>query len=34
MADLTNKYAENVAGKFYVDVQYIDCATCLGNRPR
>jgi len=25
MADASNKYAENVAGKFYVDDQSIDC---------
>src|SRR2546430_12928106 len=26
MADVANKYAENVPGKFYVDDQCIDCA--------
>ncbi len=25
MADIANKYAENVSGKFYVDDQCIDC---------
>ena len=28
MADLANKYAENVTGKFYVDTQCIDCDLC------
>jgi hypothetical protein len=25
MADIANKYAENVSGEFYVDDQCIDC---------
>ena len=33
MADLANKYAENVAGKFYVDVQCIDCDLCRETAP-
>ncbi len=28
MADIANKYAENVSGKFYVDDQCIDCDLC------
>jgi ferredoxin len=28
MADFANKYAENAAGKFYVDNQCIDCDLC------
>ncbi|PYK64290.1 MAG: ferredoxin, partial [Verrucomicrobia bacterium] len=28
MADVANKYAENVPGKFYVDDQCIDCDLC------
>jgi len=28
MADKTNKYPENVVGKFYVDTQCIDCDLC------
>jgi ferredoxin len=28
MADKANKYSENVAGKFYVDSQCIDCDLC------
>jgi ferredoxin len=34
MADIANKYAENVSGEFYVDDQCIDCDLCLGNRTR
>ena len=28
MAEIANKYPENVAGKFYVDEQCIDCDLC------
>jgi ferredoxin len=28
MADLANRYPENVRGKFYVDSQCIDCDLC------
>lgn len=28
MADIANKYSENVPGKFYVDDQCIDCDLC------
>ncbi len=28
MADVANKYPENVAGKYYVDNQFIDCDLC------
>jgi ferredoxin len=33
MADATNKYPENVAGKFYVDEQCIDCDLCRETAP-
>jgi ferredoxin len=33
MADLANKYAENTAGKFYVDDQCIDCDLCRETAP-
>ena len=33
MADLANKYAENVTGKFYVDTQCIDCDLCRETAP-
>ena len=33
MADLENKYPENVAGKFYVDNQCIDCDLCRETAP-
>ena len=33
MADAANKYAENVAGKFYVDDQCIDCDLCRETAP-
>ena len=33
MANLANKYAENVAGKFYVDEQCIDCDLCRETAP-
>jgi ferredoxin len=33
MADQANKYAENVAGKFYVDNQCIDCDLCRETAP-
>ena len=32
MADLANKYAENVTGKYFVDDQCIDCDLC--RKPR
>jgi ferredoxin len=28
MADVTNKYPENVPGRYYVDDQCIDCDQC------
>lgn len=28
MADAANKYSQNVPGKFYVDIQCIDCDAC------
>jgi len=28
MADVANKYADNVPGKYYVDNQCIDCDLC------
>jgi ferredoxin len=33
MADVANKYAENVPGKFYVDDQCIDCDLCRETAP-
>jgi ferredoxin len=33
MADAANKYPENVAGKFYVDEQCIDCDLCRETAP-
>src|SRR5258705_11293531 len=33
MADIGNKYAENVSGKFYVDDQCIDCDLCRETAP-
>jgi ferredoxin len=33
MADAANKYPENVAGKFYVDNQCIDCDLCRETAP-
>ena len=33
MADIANKYADNVAGKFYVDNQCIDCDLCRETAP-
>ena len=33
MADLANKYAENVTGKYFVDDQCIDCDLCRETAP-
>ena len=33
MADVANKYAENIAGTFYVDDQCIDCDLCRETAP-
>jgi len=33
MADLANKYEVNVAGKYYVDNQCIDCDLCRETAP-
>lgn len=33
MADLANKYEDNVTGKFYVDDQCIDCDLCRETAP-
>ena len=33
MADVANKYPENVPGKFYVDKQCIDCDLCRETAP-
>ena len=33
MADIANKYAENVSGKFYCDDQCIDCDLCRETAP-
>jgi ferredoxin len=34
MADFANKYPENVAGKYYVDNQCIDCDLCRETAPQ
>lgn len=33
MADIENKYEDNVAGKYYVDNQCIDCDLCRETAP-
>ena len=33
MADIANKYSENVAGRFFVDNQCIDCDLCRETAP-
>jgi ferredoxin len=33
MADVANKYPENIDGKFYVDDQCIDCDLCRETAP-
>jgi ferredoxin len=33
MADMANRYGENVTGKFYVDNQCIDCDLCRETAP-
>jgi len=33
MADKTNRLSENVAGKFFVDDQCIDCDACRATAP-
>ena len=33
MANIADKYAENAAGKFYVDNQCIDCDLCRETAP-
>jgi ferredoxin len=33
MADVANKYSENIEGKFYVDDQCIDCDLCRETAP-
>ncbi len=33
MADLANRYSDNVTGKFYVDNQCIDCDLCRETAP-
>jgi ferredoxin len=33
MADIANRYGDNVAGKFYVDNQCIDCDLCRETAP-
>jgi ferredoxin len=34
MADLENKYPENVTGHYYVDNQCIDCDLCRETAPK
>ncbi|MBX7222148.1 MAG: ferredoxin [Blastocatellia bacterium] len=33
MASVDDKYADNVAGQFYVDTQCIDCDVCRDTAP-
>jgi ferredoxin len=33
MADVANRYPENVPGRFYVDDQSIDCDSCRQTAP-
>jgi ferredoxin len=33
MADVANKYSENIAGQYYVDNQCIDCDLCRETAP-
>jgi ferredoxin len=33
MANATNKYPDNVAGKYYVDTECIDCDLCRETAP-
>jgi len=33
MADIANKYAENISGKCYADDQCIDCDLCRETAP-
>jgi len=33
MADVANKYPENITGKYYVDNQCIDCDLCRETAP-
>ena len=34
MADIANRYPENIAGKYYVDSNCIDCDLCRSNAPQ
>ncbi len=34
MADIANKYPDNVPGKYYVDNQCIDCDLCRETAPK
>ena len=34
MADIANKYPENLTGKYYVDNQCIDCDLCRETAPQ
>ncbi len=34
MADIANKYPDNVTGKYYVDTQCIDCDLCRETAPK
>ena len=34
MADIANRYVDNVPGKFYVDRQCIDCDLCRETAPK
>ena len=34
MAELSDKYSDNVAGKYFVDTECIDCDLCRETAPR
>ncbi|NBO38971.1 ferredoxin, partial [bacterium] len=34
MADIANRYSENVTGKYFVDNQCIDCDLCRETAPK
>jgi ferredoxin len=34
MADIENRYSENVAGRYYVDSNCIDCDLCRETAPK
>ena len=34
MAELTDRYADNIAGRYFVDEQCIDCDLCREEAPK